>query len=812
LRIKSLGHKYQLFLSGFLSLNSRNSYRYARLLSFLIFSLAFSLNSFAESNVEIAEFYEILLNEQLSDEFDDSTLNDSSDIPFPFQDETDFPYYQSRFQSPLFLNNPSNIQSEIQYNPETGEYEFTQKIGNLNYRPAGTMSFDEYRKYDFEESMQNYWQQKVRGENFENQGSLIPKLYVGSEVFDRIFGSNTIDIKPQGSAELIFGTVTNKSSNPQIPERQRNNTTFDFKENIQMNVTGKIGDNLELGIKYNTEATFEFENKTNLKFEGKEDDIIKKIEAGDVSMPLTGSLITGSQTLFGFLTELQFGKLSVTTVLSQQKGESSVIEVKGGAQRSEYEFYVDEYDANRHFFLAHYFREHYDNALSELPQIRSGVNITRIEVWITNKRGNFEKARNIVAFQDLAETFKEEGSITDPTNIFAYPFVHPTSGIFISNPADSVNTLEDALGGFDQLRDFSGLNDYLARFADTNFVGGQDYEMLESARLLDPSEYSINSALGYISLNQALNSDEILAVAYEYTLNGKTYKVGELSTDGIEAPQTLIVKLIKGTNLSPRFNTWDLMMKNVYAIGGYQVKPDNFLLDIQYYDDETGTPLSAIKEGKIANNRLLNVLGLDSLTSTGVRTSKGDNVFDFIENVTIDARKGRIFFPVLEPFGKDLREKFNPHDGSSAWENIANKYVYQELYDTTQSAARQIAEKNKFLITGEYQSSTSNEISLNAFDIPRGSVIVSANGTTLKENEDYTVDYMLGRVKIINQGLLASGVPIKVSLESNTLFSMQSKSLVGTHLDYRFNEDMHLGATIMNLTEKPITKKIEYWR
>ncbi len=736
-------------------------------------------------------------------ELDDTTTTDSVKLPFPFEDEPSFPYYQESAHSPLFLNKPSNITSEIQYNPETGQYEFIQKMGNLNYRPTGTMSFEDYRKYDFDNALQNYWQQRFRSESFEHQGKLIPKLYVGSEVFETIFGSNTIDIKPQGSAELIFGVVTNKVDNTMLPVKQQKNTTFDFKEKIQMNVTGKIGDNLQLGINYDTEATFEFENKTNLKFEGKEDDIIKKIEAGDVTMPLTGSLISGSQTLFGFLTELQFGKLSVTSVFSQQKGETSVIEVEGGAQRNDFELYADEYDANRHFFLAHYFKDTYEQSLNQLPQIRSGLNITRIEVWITNKRGNFEKARNIIAFQDLAETnysypYDIDDSYKD--NIFASNFIKPTPGFTTYYPTDSINNLEEKIV-FEYIRELDTLNSYMSTFAVDNFVGGQDYEMLESARLLDPSEYSVNNALGYISLNQALNADEILAVAYEYTMNGKTYKVGELSTDGIEAPKTLVVKLLKGTNLSPRFNTWDLMMKNVYAIGGYQIKPTDFKFDILYYDDETGTPLTTLKESVIANDRLLHVMQLDNLTSTGSRTNKGDNVFDFIENVTIDTRKGRIFFPELQPFGKDFEEEFDDKD-------IAEKYVYQELYDTTQSAARQIAEKNKFILKGEYQSSSSNEISLNAFNIPRGSVNVTANGRTLVENQDYTVDYMLGRVKILDQGLLASGIPIQVSLESNTLFSMQSKSLVGTHLDYRFNEDMQIGATIMNLTEKPITKKV----
>ena len=713
------------------------------------------------------------------------TTSRKIDLPYPFRDYTGIPTLPQR-QSGLYLRNPSNITSTITYDPQTNQYIFTDRIGTFHYRLPSWMSAEEYRKYDFEQSIRKYWRQRASGETGGFQSALIPKIYIESEAFDKVFGTNTIDIRPQGTAELIFGINSSKIDNPQLSEKLRRVTTFDFQEKIQMNVTGSIGDKMKLGVNYNTEATFDFENKTKLEYAGKEDEIIQKIEAGNVTMPLTGSLITGSQSLFGLKTELQFGKLSVTNVFSQQKGETSVIEVKGGAELSEFEVFVDEYDANRHFFLSHYFRNMYDQALKNLPVINSAINITRIEVWITNKYSNFENSRNIVAFMDLAEN----------SRIFNSHFVPNPA---VRYPDNDANSLYGEMTTTYDVRDINQVSQVLEGLPASNFSIGQDYEKIENARKLSTTEYTLNPRLGYISLNTALNADEVLAVAYEFTVGGEVYQVGEFSSDGVNAPGALIVKLIKGTSLTPKLPTWDFMMKNVYAIGAYQINPDNFHLDIVYMNDEAGTGVNYLSEGRIKDQILLRVLNLDNLNSQ--LDPVPDGMFDFLNGITINPTNGRLFFPVLEPFGSYLRQKIGD-------DKIADKYVFQELYDSTRTKAIQIAEKNKFRMTGTYQSASGSEISLNAANVPEGSVVVTAGGIKLTENVDYTVDYTLGRIKIINQGLLESGTPIRVSLESNQLFNIQTKTLVGTHLDYKISDQFNIGATLLNLTERPLTQKV----
>jgi len=516
--------------------------------------------------------------------------------------------WENSTSSPLFLNIPKNITSKVVYDPDKNEYIIYQKAGSFDYRLPVRMSPEEYRKYEFDRAMREYWNMRLSGDETGYRSSIIPPIEIGGEAFDKIFGSNVINIIPQGSAELIFGINISRTQNPALSEKLRSIPTFDFKEKIQMNVTGTIGDKLQLGVNYNTEAMFEFENRIKLQYAGKEDEIIKKIEAGDVTLPLPGTLITGSYSLFGLKTEMQFGKLTMTSVLSQQKGESSVMEVKGGAQISTFEIFVDNYEANRHFFLSQYFRDIFDDAMKYLPIISSGLNIERIEVWITNKTSRFEEGsnRNIVAFMDLAEN--SQHIYNDIPAFQQQPGARP-------NPDNSINGLYDELiKNYPDVREMDKVTDVLSPLY-PDFQTGRDYEKIENARKLNEREYTVNKQLGFISLNTALNTDEVLAVAFEYTYNGQTYKVGEFSTDGVAAPQALILKLLKGTTLSPKLPTWKLMMKNIYSLGSGRVERKNFELNILYQDDNTGNSINYLPEGNLSDIILLQVLRLDNLNS-----------------------------------------------------------------------------------------------------------------------------------------------------------------------------------------------------
>ncbi|MFV0392023.1 MAG: cell surface protein SprA [Paludibacteraceae bacterium] len=717
-----------------------------------------------------------------------STPKDSS-TRFPVTNKDISTYDDLNKQYPMDLNDPENIKTTVEYDEKSGNYVICTKVGELEIATPFTLTPTEYNEYSMQKSMQEYWRDRnVKGVTSNEDKFSVTDMKFSLGPADKIFGPGGVQLRTQGSAELIFGFKSQFTDNPTLPQRARRSNIPNFDQKIQMNVTGSVGDKINFGLNYNTEASFDFDQQlAKLSFKGKEDDIIQLLEAGNVSMPLNGSLITGSTALFGIKTELQFGRLSISAIASQQESQSQTVSSKGGAQTTPFEVKIDQYDDNHHFFLGHQFRNNYETAMSTLPFISSGIIINRAEVWITNKRGNFNEARNIIAFMDLAEPERIDN-----------PYWVSNGGNITTNEANSLYQEINNLAG---VRNVQQSNAVLSSaYSGYNIAGGEDYEKIESARRLDPSEYTLNSSLGFISLRSALNSDEVLAVAYEYTLNGKNYQVGEFSTDGVKAPNALILKLLKSTSQSPALASWDLMMKNVYSIGAMQMQEDDFQLNIMYRNDSIGTELQYIQEGSIANQLLLRVMNLDRLDIKD--NLNPDGRFDYVEGYTALSSSGRIIFPVLEPFGKYLRDKI----GNDA---IADRYVYEELYDSTLVIAQEFSEKNKFSIQGRYKGSSSgNEIRLNAMNIPRGSVVVTAGGRTLIENVDYTVDYTMGTVNILNRSIVESNTTVDVKLENQSMFSMQRKSLMGTHVEYQFSKDFSLGGTIMRLSEMPLTKKV----
>lgn len=723
--------------------------------------------------------------------------NDTIDLPWPNQDD----YYPEENTGGISLPLPDNIQYNMEYDPETGQYVIVQTVGDsLNFRNPSQLSLDEYMDFQMSGNLSEYWTE-IQQEKDEEERAFAPSLNIDSERFKKIFGSDEISIRPQGSAELTFGIDISKTENPRIPERQRTIRTFDFDQKIQLNVTGNIGTKMQLNTNFNTEATFDFENQMKLEYTGDEDEIIKKIEAGHVGLPLQGTLIQGASNVFGLKLETQWGKLRNTTVFSQQKSERKEIQVEGGAQTQTFEVGADSYDANRHFFLSNWFRDQYDGNMASLPIINSGIQINRIEVYIVNRQANTQDVRNVLGFTDIGES---DDYISEDLNMpGAFGSLNPDNGNndiyndMITNP--NVMSFNTAVSEISMMP--AGYNQ------------GFHYERIGNARKLDQSEFTFNSRLGFISLRQSLNNDEVLACSYEYTYNGQTYKVGTLSQDGFAAPDALILKLLKASITNVESPIWDLMMKNVYNLGAFGIQRDNFRLEVWYNNPATGIDQNYISREPLDGKMLIQVLNMDRLDVNNNATP--DGVFDYVDNAAtqgglINSQNGRVFLPVVEPFGEHLASKIIeglPGNADQA-EQVINDVVFQELYDNTKTFAQQIPSKNRFTIRGQYQSSSGSEINLNAFNIPKGSVVVTAGGNKLIENQDYTVDYNLGRVRILNEGILQSGTPISISLESNALFSFQSKTLLGSRFDYTFNENLAIGGTILNLRERPLTQKV----
>lgn len=764
--------------------------------------------------------------------------------PFSFSqvveepDSTKTGYNIGKIETP----NPSSILEAYTYDPVTDRYIYSKTFDGFNINYPIILTPQQYEELILRESMRTYYQEKLSAVAGQKAGSeeakrdLLPRYYVNSKLFESIFGSNTIDVKPTGSVEIDLGARFTKQDNPSLSPRNRKNFTFDFNQRISMGLQGKVGTRLNVNVNYDTQSTFAFQNLIKLEYTPTEDDIVQKIEVGNVSLPINSTLIRGAQSLFGVKAQLQFGKTSVTGVFSEQKSQTKTVNAEGGATIQDFSLFAQEYDSDRHYFLSQYFRNNYDNALANYPYINSRIQITRIEVWITNKQNRVNtqdnNLRNIIGLQDLGESQLAGIPDTDVVGIQDPAFFN----VIPNTPSDNSNNKFDpqTIGttGYlnSNIRDITTVNSGF-NVPGTTVVEGKDYVKLENARKLSSNEFTYHPQLGYISLNQRLSNDEVLAVSYQYTIGGEVFQVGEFGTDGIDATQvtqdpngiavpssqSLILKMLKSTLVNVNQPVWDLMMKNIYQIpGGYQLENEGFKFNILYTDP---SPLNYITQvgstplpSNVEQTPLIKVFNLDKLNYTNDVQEGGDGFFDFVPGITIDPQYGRIIFTNVEPFGKLLFDKLKlgteDYNDNITYNPNQDKYVFRNLYKKTQAQALQDSEKNKFQLRGRYKSTSGDGIPIGAFNVPQGSVVVTAGGRVLVEGVDYTVNYQIGRV-YITDGSLAN-TPIQVSLENNAVFGQQTRRFWGANVEHKFNENFLIGGTILNMSERPFTQKTDY--
>ena len=686
------------------------------------------------------------------------------------------------------LRRPDNLKQEVVYNDTINRYVIGSKIGDSYINAPVMMTPEEYRKWSERKAMQSYFRSK-NDEIYKAKGKEkfdFTDMHFDLGPAEKIFGPGGVRIKTQGTAELKFGATMKNIDNPSLPIRNRKTTNIDFDEKINLNVNGKVGDKVNMNLNYNTDATFDFDSQNlKLKYDGKEDEIIKLVEAGNVSFPSNSSLVKGASSLFGLRTDLQFGKLKLQLVASQKKSTTKSVSTKGGTQFTPFEIDAANYEENRHFFLSQYFREKYDAGMRSLPNLTTGIKINRVEVWVTNKTATTSNTRSIIALTDLGE------------NTLVHNHMWQTTGLQV--PANAANTeYQTMVEQYGAARDIDQTSTVLDGIG--SFAGGSDYEKLSSARLLNSSEYSVNTALGYISLKTSLQTDQVLAVAYEYTYGGQTFQVGEFASDVTDVSQALFVKALKNTSNNPSQGNWRLMMKNVYYLSS-QVEKEKFRLDVKFQSDTAGVYLSYLPEPQTKDQPIIRALGADRLDNNNKPHPNG--YFDFVEGYTVSG--GRVFFPQAEPFGKGIYN-FLVSRGVPA--DKAEKYAFTELYDSTKTVAKQIAEKDKYMLSGQFKGTAANIISLGAYNVPQGSVVVTAGGVKLTENSDYSVDYSAGEVTILNQSIIDAGTSVNVSLESNSDYGQQRKTMFGMNWEYDFSKNFQMSGTIQHLSEQALTTKV----
>ncbi len=706
-------------------------------------------------------------------------------------------------KNPFDLKNPPNQHDSIDYDPKTRQYYIIEKIGNKYYREPTYLTYDEYLQLTGQQSEDQYFRLRADMLSELNHRLDKPKLALNDNLFNRLFGNGKIDIRPQGNVDILAGYQGQNVQNPTLPENARRTGGLDFNMDANVNVLGNIGSKLKLPITYNTQATFDWMNQLKLEYTGGPDDIVKKIEAGNTSFTTKSTLMASEQSLFGIKTQLQFGKLYITGVLASQRSQSQSTSLQGGSATTTYQFKADDYDENKHFLLAQYFRANYNKAMSNLPIVTSQVQILRMEVWVTNRNGATTQARQVVGLMDLGET--------SPYN----PNVHTETGL--PYPSNDANDIYRRIINDPASRNSTSV---IGKLTSLGLTQVQDYEQVY-ARKLNATDYTFNPQVGFLSLNQVLQPDDVLAVAYQYSYNGRIYQVGEFSQDvppdttqGFNpgAQKVIYLKLLKATSQRTNLPIWNLMMKNVYTLktgtGSFlsNIQAAGFQMNILYEDPSKGTK-RYLPAGDKAGVPLLTVLNLDRLNAHN--DPQPDGVFDYLEGFTIVSSQARIIFPLLEPFGHDL--------DSIAFKNsqsIKGNYIFSQLYDTIKAVAQTFSNVDRYYLGGVAKGQATTDVSLGAFNVPPGSVVVTAGGQTLRENIDYVVDYNNGTVKVINQAILNSNVPVNVQYENNASYGTQQRGFMGLRLDYlaksTATESFTLGGTIERLNERPFFTKTNY--
>lgn len=729
---------------------------------------------------------------------------------FRVRDRHGDPFSNYTTSSPLFLKDPKSLSTNITL--DTGmHYNISEKLGKIDFRPNSSMSFRDFSRQQDQVFQKNYYQGKslaLDGESAVSSRNLLPKLYM-SPLLDRLFGGSYVELTPKGNVTLDLGASFQKIQNPSIPIRQQRNGGLEFGQQINLSVSGKVGEKLKISTNFDTNNSFDFQNTMKVEYSGLKEDLLKKLEIGNVGLPLNNSLIKGAQNLFGVKAQLQFGKLMTTVIATTQRGKQSTLHVAGSgngmAQGRPFEIVASQYDDNRHFFLAQFFRDHFEEWLKAIPgQVASGINITRLEVYSINRQNDTQSLRDVVAFMDMGESDKIHR--TDVFGSFnASPASNGANGLFYNFLQKKGNPLPAASVGIEALLQGPTFG--------TGLVSGVDYEKITSARKLATTEYSLNAQLGYITLQRKLQNDEALAVAFEYTYNGVVYKVGELTEDYSNKATTDVIylKMLRPRSIKPKdpntgkiLPTWNLMMKNIYNLNVTSLTRDGFQLRVIYRDDFSGKDNPQLQvSGPAGTQQLISVIGLDRLNP--YNDPQPDGNFDYVEGLTINSAMGLIIVPYLEPFNKPLLNLFNSSSiNADTRATLINKYLYDTLYHTTQAEAALVTTKNKFFFTGSFKAGSGRDIIIQGFNITHGSVKVYAGGTPLREGTDYTVDYTFGKVTILNEGILSSGKDLDITYEQQDPFAFQTRSLLGTRLDYKLNDDINIGGTFLYYNERPL--------
>jgi cell surface protein SprA len=679
---------------------------------------------------------------------------------FHYQRE-DLPYVtlREKKKSKFFVEPSPNLKSRTVSIDSTGKYvEIKEIVAGKPNKIILRLPIDEYLSLRLKADERKKWEELGYAYDLKNEKVGLSELIKSFTDFEiplpsmgllSIFGPPKISLKVGGSVQ-IHGAWRNETTEG-ITASSLGNTRNepDFKQQVQINVNGTIGDKLNILADWNTERTFQYENQLKIKYTGYEDEIIQSIEAGNVSLQ-TSPLVGGSDALFGIKAQFTMGPLTLTTIASQKKGETKEVSVSGGSTEVTFSKRAYEYSTNHYFVDTIYatpslnvFNDYYGSAT---PIVHPDLFVTDIQVW---------KSVNVIT----SDRSQERNA-----NVY-------------------INLDPIAVGG-----------SYPNALRDSSVIPVPGQVALGRFVLLTPSvDYDLHPETGFITFKTSVNETDMIAVAYRQERDPNSTEddavYGEFIQQGdTNTTRRLVLKMIKPANLQPEFTTaWELQLKNIYPTGVRNIKQEGFQFDINREID--GQEAS----NQNGNVRFLNAFGLDILNSSGQESP--DNVFDWRPSITIFPETGEVVFPTLRPFGSNI-----PKD-------LPAEFRYDDIYNETQTEAQKNKITDKWVLVGKSKGTASSNYSL-GFNVVENSVKVLLNGRELTAGVDYSVDYNTGQLTIRNDAALVPGADLKITYEQNDLFALASKTLLGARGVFDISKKTKFGFSILNLNQQTLSDKV----
>lgn len=669
-------------------------------------------------------------------------------------------YYQS--DSLLFYPSLTIIKREVAFDSTRQYVSVSEKLNDKSFRLPVRMSVEEYVEREMRGRRRNQWRQSVVS-SFQQrdiaQGGTgielnIP-LKIKNSAFKRIFGGDRVGLRVSGNISFeLAGRTESREGSAVSSIEQRGRFSPKFKQTQQFRVEGRVGDKVTVSVDQNSEATFDFENTLKLTYEGDEDEIVQRIEAGNVglSLPSTEFVSTSAnhQGLFGIKTQMQVGNLSFTGIASLERGENQSLSISGSSRENKFRIRDYEYVKNRFFFIDDIYQAVFESQLDVNRMILQDIpeqRVQQLDIWRT--------VSGTVSFDETFEGY----AVLDP----------------------------------DQYLDING-------FPNTPLPTGTEGGAVETGRfkrLVPDVDYVYDYQRGYFQLKTNVADNEVLAVAYkrgptltQSTQVGMPYQAIDSLVASGQDP-VIVLRIIKPAftkpSPDPYGETWKLAMRNVYNLQGSGISEEGFDIDILYTVTGDDQDVDA-KSGKA----YLNLLGLDRVSEQG--QVQPDNKPDLRRPEVFNLTDGYLVFPTLQPF--------DPPEGSPfGFDPERHVDIYEIDDDLTLEQ-----ERSKFeLEVTTTASSNSFDLGFNVLD---GSEKVRLNGRELQKDRDYIIDYFSGKLEVTAQEARRADAQIEIEYERGALFQLDKKTLLGGRLDYKFNDTNFIGLTGIFYSKSTLDQRV----